>query len=246
MKTIRLYYPEFYQANSSVKLTDDAFHHAFKVLRCRKGDLLELFDGKGTQAETEVLLVERRSATILIRQVEKIDRESPLQTILVQGVSKGERMDFVLQKATELGVTVIQPLLTERCNVQLDAARWQKRQLHWQRIIISACEQSGRNQLPHLLPVLNFDDFLKKNASSGFSQTYLLHPQQQKHLCDLVVDKKQPISFMVGSEGGFSDDEINTAKKTGITTVGLGPRVLRTETAGLSVLAIAQTLWGDF
>lgn len=246
MKTIRLYYPEAYQTNTSIELSGDAFHHAFKVLRCRKSDRLELFDGKGTQADAEVITVERRSASIMIRQVVKVNRESPLQTMLMQAVSKGERMDFVLQKATELGVTVIQPLLTERCNVHLDAERWHKRQLHWQRIIISACEQSGRNQLPQLLPILSFGDFLKKKSSSRFSQTYILHPKQQKNLRDLVVDKKQSISFMVGSEGGFSDDEINAAKKMGILTVGLGPRILRTETAGLSILAIAQILWGDF
>ena len=245
MKTIRLYYPKSYQENASLELSDDAFHHAIKVLRCRKGDKVQLFDGTGTKADAEILSVERRTATLLIKQVKAVNRESPLKTTLVQTVSKGERMDFVLQKASELGVHRIQPLITERCNVKLDSSRWEKRQQHWQRVIISACEQSGRNQLPQLLPVIRFNDLLENSASTKKSQWYILQPERSQTLAQLNIDNNQAVTFIIGSEGGFSDDEIKRCLQAGITAVTLGPRILRTETSALTVLAIAQALWGD-
>ncbi len=242
MKTIRLYSPENYQIGSIVELTGDAFHHGIKVLRCRVGDQLELFDGNGGVAFAEIIKIEKRSANISINQLKNLHNESPLRTTLVQGVAKGERMDWVLQKATELGVSVIQPIITQRCNIQMNSARWQKRLLHWQRIIISACEQSGRNHLPELKPVINFEKFL---LNCEPIQCYLLNPEQGIQMKNLSIDNSLAVSFMVGPEGGFTEEEIQQAGDKKIKYINLGPRILRTETAGISVLAIAQSLWGD-
>ncbi len=243
MKKIRLYFPEAYQPGATIELTGDAFQHGVKVLRCRLGDMLELFDGNGKTAMVELIAIQRRHANVVVVEVTSINRESPLNTLLVQSVSKGERMDWVLQKATELGVSVIQPVLSERCNVQLDKSRWTKRWQHWQRVIISACEQSGRNHLPQLKPVMELSQFISQTPTK---QLFVLQPELGIRFTKLKIKPKYPIGFLIGPEGGFTDKEVDSCIAAGIKGVTLGPRILRTETAGISILAIAQSHWGDF
>jgi len=243
MRTIRFYHPTTLVQETEMQLEGDAFHHAINVLRCKKGYQLELFDGKGQQSQAEILSVERRSAQILIQKCEQIDRESSLKTGLIQGISKGERMDYVLQKATELGVSQIQPVITERCNVQLDDARWEKRHEHWRKITISACEQSGRNVLPELFPPISLEQALQQKQN--VTATFLLHPEGGVPF-DQAKPQNKFIEFIVGSEGGFSEDEVNNIKALGIQSLIMGPRILRSETCPVAALAIAQFCWGDF
>ena len=242
MKKIRLYYPENYQIGVSFEITGDAFQHGVKVLRCRLGDVLELFDGKGQVVLAELTAIEKRRAEVVVRECLKVDSESHLNSVLVQSVSKGERMDWVLQKATELGVTTIQPVISERCNVHLDADRWQKRMLHWQRVIISACEQSGRNQLPLLKPVIKLSQFIQETT---VNQLYILQPDLGIKIKHLEINSAKPLGFIIGPEGGFTDEELEYCLAAGVTGINLGPRILRTETAGITVIALAQNLWGD-
>jgi len=242
MKKIRLYYPENYQPGASFELSGDAFQHAVKVLRCRLGDVLELFDGKGRVALAELTTIEKRRAEIMIGECLTVNTESSLHSVLVQAVSKGERMDWVLQKATELGVTIIQPVISERCNVHLDKTRWQKRLLHWQRVIISACEQCGRNHLPELNPVIDLSQFIQEKPQK---QSFILQPKLGSTMHQLEIDSTKSVSFIIGPEGGFSEREIACCLTAGVNGIKLGPRILRTETAGIAVLAIAQSLWGD-
>jgi len=242
MKRIRLYYPAEYQLDASIELTGDAFHHGVKVMRCRVGDRLELFNGAGFVAFAELIDIQKRSAMVVIRELSEVSRESPLNTILVQAVSKGERMDWVLQKSVEIGVTTIQPVISERCNVHLDPERWQKRMLHWQRVIVSACEQCGRNHLPSLKPVINLPTWVQENS---LDQIFILHPKIGARMQTLKVKQSKQLGFIIGPEGGFSDEEVELCISSGVKGINLGPRVLRTETAGIAVLAIAQSLWGD-
>ncbi len=242
MRIIRFYYPHQLLARSEIVLEGEAFHHAVHVLRCKKGSILELFDGQGVKSQGKIIELNRRSATIFLLDSELVSKESALNTILIQAISKGERMDYCLQKATELGVSVIHPVISDRCNVQLDEQRWKKRFLHWQKIIISACEQCGRNRLPSMT-----EPSLLQPSLESFSSTeniFLLHPKNSLSFSQ-VKPKHQTLGFIVGPEGGFSDQEVDNIRKMGVKSVSLGPRILRSETSPVVALSIAQSRWGD-
>ncbi len=245
MRFIRLYLPQPYHLRSELLLENEAFHHAIHVLRGKVGDSYFLFDGKDTVASTTLLSIARHSAILLIKSVQKQQLESPLNTILIQCVSKGERMDYTLQKSTELGITAIQPVLSERCNVQLDEKRWLKRQKHWQSIIISACEQCGRNTLPRLLPLVNLPQALATLKDQY--ALFLLHQQQSQNLRQWQKQHEHfsSLGFIAGPEGGFSESEVEMVKQFHIPLLSLGPRILRSETAGITALTVAQATWGD-
>ncbi len=242
MRTIRLYHPQSVQSNSEVLLEDTAFHHAVHVLRCKRGDQLELFDGNGQQAQAVLASVERRKALVQIQSVTNQDRESPLHTLLIQAISKGERMDYCLQKATELGVSEVQPVFSERSNVHLDSKRWEKRHDHWNKVIIGACEQSGRNHLPQLHVPVALEQAIE--SAHHYQGIFLLHPENS-----IPFSQAKPqnghIGFIVGSEGGFSEQEVKRVKDAGIQSLHLGKRILRSETTGVVAIAIAQSRWGD-
>jgi 16S rRNA (uracil1498-N3)-methyltransferase len=215
--------------------------HLVQVLRLRAGDALALFDGGGR--DYPALLVEARQGAALVA-VGPPGEEEPVPGLAVHlgiGVSKGERMDFALQKAVELGVTAVTPLFTERSLVRLDGDRLARREHHWRGVMIAACEQSGRRRLPELRPATGLDAWLR-----------LRHP------CPLLLDHRSPtalpglpppngaLTLLVGPEGGLAPAERAAAARLGFTGVCLGPRILRTETAPLAALAAIQALWGDF
>jgi len=243
MRVIRFFYPNSLQEQAQIILDGDAFHHAIHVLRCKKGSQLELFNGEGLQANGEILSLDRRTATIFLEKVSMVNNESSLNTILIQGISKGERMDYCLQKATELGVSAVYPVITEYCNVQLKDSQWEKRMMHWSKVMISACEQCGRNSIPKLAPPMPLFDAL--NALREQHAIYLLHPTNSQPF-NLAKPKNNAIGFVVGPEGGFSEDEVDHIMSIGISSLKLGPRILRSETCGVVALSIAQSLWGDF
>ncbi len=241
MRIPRVYTPSPLTPNISLTLDDKTAHYLGKVLRMKAGRELILFNGQGGEYPTTLLDISKKEATVALGDKVNVDRESPLYSHLAIGLSRGERWDFVLQKATELGVTEITPLLTERGEVKLTAERLEKKFQHWQGIIISACEQCQRNKLPILHAPTQYDTFI----AQGHSGTGLvLHHRSEKTLQSFSPDNA--CTLLVGPEGGLTENEIDLAHRSGFESLTLGPRVLRTETAPLAALTALQLYWGDF
>jgi len=237
----RLYVDADLQVGQTLALPDDAFRHWVQVLRARLGDGVVLFNGRGGEYRASLKELNRRDARVAVEGFVDINRESALQLMLAQAVSKGDRMDYTLQKAVELGVSAIQPLISERSVVKLDAERWDKKIEHWQGVVIAACEQSGRTRLPRLLPVLKLGAWLDQPLDIGMKLT--LAPTAKAAFRD--IPRQTSACLLVGPEGGLSDSEISASESCGFNSVRLGPRVLRTETAGVAALSAMQALWGD-
>lgn len=240
MRIPRIYTEQPLAPSTTVELEEGASHHLLKVLRMQVGRELILFNNTGAEFNATIAHASKKAATVAVIDEVDADRESPLKTELAIGLSRGERFDWVLQKATELGVTHIIPLFTERTEVRLSGDRLQKRCEQWQKIIIGACEQCQRNRLPILEQPQTLTDYLT-NCSSECR--LVLHHRTDQNIHDM--DKPKSLSLLVGPEGGLSDDEIAQAEQHGFKGLRLGPRVLRTETAPIVALAVAQSLWGD-
>ena len=241
--TTRLFCPLPLAAGAQIELPEGAAHHAARVLRLKRGDELTLFNGEGGEFAARIERIDARNVGVSVGEWRDIERESPLAVTLVQGLATGERMDYAIQKAVELGVAAVQPVTAVRSVTRLDAARAEKRILHWRQIAISACEQCGRNRIPELLPLWDLDDWLA--VPSRASLRLLLAPEAMQAL----VAMSRPtgsIEFLVGPEGGLAADETAAAVRAGFTLVRLGPRILRTETAALAALGAMNTLWGDW
>jgi 16S rRNA (uracil1498-N3)-methyltransferase len=230
-------------AGAEVELPENAHRHLVQVLRLRIGERFTVFDGRGQEAEAVLTAADRRHSRARLGTISRPARESPLAISLLQGVSKGERMDLTLQKAVELGVQRILPLRSERSVVKLDAERWEKKQAHWQGIVVSACEQSGRVCLPQLDPV---NDLASALATLPQGMLKLALIPGEGHALRALPPPSAGLALLIGPEGGLSDQEIDQALAAGFAPVQLGPRILRTETAGLATLAAAQALWGDW
>ncbi|AAZ96108.1 conserved hypothetical protein [Thiobacillus denitrificans ATCC 25259] len=216
--------------------------HAARALRLAAGDALTLFNGRGGEYTASVERITRDEVAVAITGFREIERESRLAITLAQGISSGERMDYTLQKATELGVTAIQPIAAKRSVVKLAGERAEKRVAHWQGVVASACEQCGRNRLPSIAAPLPLAQWL----GTGTDERLLfLSPLAQARLADLAAPSGRDV-LIAGPEGGFEADEIAALHAAGAVPIRLGPRVLRTETAALAALAAMQTLWGDF
>ena len=231
---------------SEVRLQADAAHHAVRVLRLAVGDPVVLFDGQGGEFEARITRIDKGEVAVKTGAHRDIERESRLHIVLVQGLSSGDRMDITLQKAVELGVAAIQPLATERSVVKLKEERAQRRMEHWQNLVISACEQCGRNRVPEVLPLLDLPDWLAQvemPAPAGEARL-LLSPGAAQSLRERAPVTH--LTLLVGPEGGLSPVETQLAQSRGFMPVRLGPRILRTETAALATLSAIQALWGDF
>ncbi|WP_043768734.1 16S rRNA (uracil(1498)-N(3))-methyltransferase [Algiphilus aromaticivorans] len=236
----RIYISTELTANARLRIEGDAFNHTVRVLRLRSGDALTVFNGDGHEYPAHIEVIERQHALLALSAPEQPEVESPLATTLLQAVSKGERMDWALQKATELGVTRIRPIITARCNVKLDTKRWQKKMAHWQGVITSACEQSGRLRLPELLPVAELQAALAE-VGPGLRLTLDFGG-------GAALPRQAPedgVTLLVGPEGGLSEEEIASARAAGFHGWRIGPRVLRTETAPVAALALLQQRYGD-
>lgn len=240
MRIPRFYCPQLGIEQTLLDLPEHVHRHAVQVLRLKPGAQLRLFDGQGREVEATLTLVEKRHSQVELGESINNEVESPLNITLLQAVSRGERMDFAIQKAVELGVRTIVPVVTERCNVQLSRDRAQKRLDHWQGVLISACEQSGRAFLPELAPVTDLAEALAENSGE---LKLVLDPQATTGFHD--IDKPSDLTLLIGPEGGLSDEEVSCACQQGFTAVQFGPRILRTETAAIAALAVVQTLWGD-
>lgn len=240
MRIPRFYCPQLGQSQSVLDLPDAVHRHAVQVLRLKTGALLHLFDGNGNEYEATLTQADRKRSQVQLEQRLVNRAESSLDITLLQGISRGERMDFAIQKAVELGVRTIKPVVTERCNVQLNQERAEKRLRHWQGVLISACEQSGRAYLPELAPVTTLDEAMTVSTDQ---LKLVLDPQASQSFHGL--NPTSALTLLIGPEGGLSDTELMQAKQAGFTAVQFGPRILRTETAATAALAVVQTLWGD-
>lgn len=245
MRIPRFYLPLPLKVGVITPLSEDAFHHAVRVLRLKPGAALILFNGEGAAFAATLTDIGKREALAQVTEVLPGDVvESPLQLVLAQGVSRSEKMDFTLQKAVELGVVAVQPLLTERSGVALRGERLERKVQHWRGVIIGACEQCGRTRLPDLREPLTLAAWLAQQpARSGLR--LLLEPSAERSLRGLEP-AAGAITLLIGPEGGLSSEEIAQATQAGFIGVRLGPRILRTETAGLAALAAMQALWGDW
>ncbi|HTT09180.1 MAG TPA: 16S rRNA (uracil(1498)-N(3))-methyltransferase [Gammaproteobacteria bacterium] len=243
MRVPRLYVDKPFTTGTSVTLDDVASHHLSRVLRARVGQEVCLFNGMGLECRGRLLDLGARRATVAVETCAEVTRESALPITLVQGISRGERMDFTLQKAVELGVGTIVPVIMERTVVRLDAAQAEKRRAHWRKIVIHACEQCGRNHLPELRPVRHMNEWLALPvAGAGI----VLRPEAAQSLAQMDIPAHGGLTVMIGPEGGMSETEVALAGARGYRPVRLGPRILRTETASLAALAAIQALWGDY
>jgi 16S rRNA (uracil1498-N3)-methyltransferase len=223
-------------------LPEDTAHHAVHVLRLRAGDEVTLFNGRGGEYAGRIAAIDRLRVQVDVLQHRAVERESPLAITLVQGVSAGEKMDFTVQKATELGVAVVQPIVAARSTGRLSGERADVKRAHWQRVAIAACEQCGRNRVPEVLPVLALAQFCAAAAAPG--ARLLLSPLGELGLRAARLDGA--VTLAAGPEAGFSAEEEALLAEAGFLPVRLGPRVLRTETAALAALAALNALAGDF
>ncbi len=243
MRIPRLYLPVPLTVGATVALNDNAFNHAVRALRLKPGAALILFDGAGGACAATLADVGKRDAWARVAEALPGEVESPLWVVLAQGVSRGEKMDYTLQKAVELGVAVIQPLFAERGGIGLTGERLARKTQHWRGIVIGACEQCGRNRLPELREPLPLAEWLRQSVEPGLR--LLLDPLAERGLRGLEPPTGV-VTLLIGPEGGLSSAETAQARQAGFTGVRLGPRVLRTETAGVAALAAVQALWGDW
>lgn len=241
MRISRLYAPLPLLTGKQIELDDDSGHYVRTVLRLKKDHQIILFNGEGGEFDCTIAEVSRKSVLITVKQWHERSLESPLQVILGLGISRGDRMDWSVQKAVELGANQIIPLLTERCVVQFKDEKKPQRLLHWQKIVQHAAEQSGRTMLPELINIQHLQQWVDNQQDLKV----FLDPYAETSLAELQPENMK-VTLLTGPEGGFSDQERDLAKAAGFIPVRLGKRILRTETASLSALAAIQTLWGDF
>lgn len=244
MSNLRFHSPNALTVGQSVPLSDNALAHAVRVMRLKVGDTLTLFCGDSFDYQCALSSIEKKSAQVEVLSRTKVSNESPLSIRLLQGISSGDRMDYTIQKAVELGVTEIYPLSTERCVTKLSGDRAEKRTEHWQGVAIAACEQSGRAVIPHVHAPLALPQWLSQYATPD-CLNLLLNPVGANRLAALSKPD-HPINLLIGPEGGLSPAEIELATQHHFQSIVLGPRILRTETAALTAIACMQSLWGDF
>lgn len=243
MSIPRFYCPTILAPGAVVSLPPNAAAHASKSLRLKAGDKALLFNGDGNDYPCELVALQKNSVTAKVGAARQNGAESPLKITLAQAISSGDRMDFTIQKAVELGVTAIQPIASQRSVVKLSGERAEKRREHWQNIVISACEQSGRALVPEVAAPMPLASWLAH--ADHFSLRLTMSPVAESTLHDLKAPTAD-ICLLVGCEGGLTEDEINMASNKGFQSFRLGNRILRTETAPLAALAAMQLLWGDF
>jgi 16S rRNA (uracil1498-N3)-methyltransferase len=241
--TARFFCPPPLVAGAEIALPSSAAHHSAQVLRLRVGDAVTLFDGEGGEYGAQIARVTPRAVSLRVVERRAIERESPLSITLVQALVSAERMDYAIQKAVELGAVAIAPVATARSVTRLDGARAHRRTEHWRQIVIASCEQCGRNRLAAVHAPCELREWLRRPSKA--SLRLLLAPSAAQSLADWSAPA-EPIELLVGPEGGLAPDEEAAALDAGFRGVRLGPRILRTETAGPAMLAAMNALWGDW
>ncbi len=244
MSAPRFYCPVSLPESGLFELPPDAAHHAHRVLRLRINDPVQIFDGEGHACDAIINTISGKHVDVNIIRTCPAQATSPLQIVLAQAMSSSDKMDWVVQKATELGAAEIQPVQTQRSVARLSSERVEKRTEHWRGVVIAACEQSGRNDLMQVHAPVDFSHWLANQRNTPGSK-FILLPDGAVAL-HVQAKPQGPVTLLIGPEGGFTPDEALMAKQTGFVPVLLGPRVLRTETAAIAGIAALQTLWGDF
>ena len=241
MRIPRIYTQNALQENTLAELEPQASQHLSKVLRLKEGAPLIVFNGQGGEYQARIQTAGKKIVTVEVMKHKPGDNQSPLDIHLGIALSKGDRMDWVMQKATEIGITHVTPLYTERTEVKLKGDRAQKKVDHWQHIIVSACEQSGRNKLLQLEAPCTLQAWL---SSVNADKKFVLHHRSEEGLNP--SERPQSVALLIGPEGGLSNDEIQVAMRHQFAALTLGPRVLRTETAPVAAASILQHIWGDY
>jgi 16S rRNA (uracil1498-N3)-methyltransferase len=240
----RFYHSNPLDLNQIIILDEFSSHHALRVMRVKVDDFLVLFNGDGFEYRGRVSDINKKTINVEILSKEKNNSESPININLFQSISSNEKMDMVIQKATELGVNSIQPIFTSRSTIKLSLDRTKKRLIHWKQVSISACEQSGRSKIPTIKSPIEFDQISEGIKTNSLN--LLLHPDNLEESSNLPNEYSGDINVFIGPEGGFSQDEVLLLKKQNCINIKLGPRILRTETAPLAIIAILQYKYGDF
>ena len=240
----RFYHSNPLELNQIIILDEFSSHHALRVMRVKFDDFLVLFNGDGFEYRGRVSDINKKTINVEILSKEKNNSESPININLFQSISSNEKMDMVIQKATELGVSSIQPIITSRSTIKLSLDRTKKRVIHWKQVSISACEQSGRSKIPTIKLPIEFDQISEGIKTNSLN--LLLHPDNLEESSNLPNEYSGDINIFIGPEGGFSQDEALLLKKQNCINIQLGPRILRTETAPLAIIAILQYKYGDF
>ncbi|WP_295627632.1 16S rRNA (uracil(1498)-N(3))-methyltransferase [uncultured Nitrosomonas sp.] len=245
----RFYHPEEIVVGKIIELSAENKHHAARVLRLKNGDPITLFNGLGGEFSAHIEALKKSSATVMIDAYHDIDRESLLSIELAQAICVNEKMDWIIQKSVELGITRIQPVFTARCIVHLSDERSSRRLQHWKKIIISACEQCGRNHLPQILPLISLWDWL--NQKKAIRSAHDLHFMLSTKATEGLKNTPKPpatanIALAIGPEGGFTPEEETAILHSEFIPLRLGKRILRTESAALATVAAMQVLWGDY
>ncbi|MGC1854026.1 MAG: 16S rRNA (uracil(1498)-N(3))-methyltransferase [Candidatus Aquirickettsiella sp.] len=240
MRLTRIYQPQALNAGQIVNLSKEAAGHLIRVLRLQVGDECIVFNGKAGEFHAIIIGINKSRVTIKLGEFDAVSRESSLQITLAQAVLRSDKMDYMLQKAIELGVTRFIPLLTAHSTLKLAPERWQKRCLHWQGVMLAACEQSGRTRLPKLENPMTFD---VATTAIKADQRIILQPGAKQNINSLPYCQR--VALLVGPEGGWSENELKCARVADYMPLQMGPRVLRAETAGLAAVSIVQSLYGD-
>jgi len=247
MNSPRFFSPFPLAAGEHVELSESAARHAARVLRLKAGDALTLFDGRGGEYAASIARSARDTVFADVLEWRDVECESPLNLTLVQALQSGEKMDLTVQKAVELGVSRIVPVASRRSVVRLEGERALRRVAHWRAVAASACEQCGRNRVPEISDLKGLHHWLAVPAGGERGMRLMLEPGAPCSLDTLPrPGPDTPVELLIGAEGGLAADEVELARQAGFVSVRLGPRVLRTETAGLATLAAIQCLWGDF
>lgn len=241
MRIPRIYTDSPLSEGTHADLDENAAKHVGRVLRMQPGEDLKLFNGDGQDYPATITDAGKKRVEVLVGAPEVNFTESPLNITLGQTLSKGDRMDYAVQKAVEMGVTCIVPLTTERCEIKLKGDREDKRLRHWQSVAVSAAEQCGRARVPEILPIMSVAQWLEHSRNADLR--LVLHHRTEQSLESMA--KPSQVALMIGPEGGLTADEIAQAEQEGFLPVALGPRVLRTETAPVAAMALCQWLWGD-
>jgi 16S rRNA (uracil1498-N3)-methyltransferase len=243
-RVARFYTEDKLRAGGTAQLPEDAAHHAVHVLRLRAGEEVTLFDGRGGEYAGRIAAIERLRVTVDLLAHRALERESPLAVTLVQGISSSEKMDFTVQKATELGAAAVQPVVAARSTGRVAGERAAHKRMHWRRVAIAACEQCGRNRVPEILEPVALAQYCRAAAAPGMR--LLLAPQAQLGLREAAARLGDAATLAAGPEAGFTAGEEALLAEAGFVPIRLGPRVLRTETAALAALAALNALAGDF
>jgi len=243
MRQVRSFLDQPLTVGQRLALPEAASNHLVRVLRLGLGDPCVLFNGDGHDYDARLTGLQKRGAEVEVLARRAIENESPLRLTLAQGIARGEKMDWILQKATELGVAVVAPVVTDRTEVKLEGERSDKKQAHWRGVCAAACEQSGRARLPELLPAQSLAQFA---AGDRNPVRLVLDPAASLSLSQLALGPESAATLAVGPEGGFSERDLAALRAAGYQGIRLGPRILRTETAGVAVLAALNALFGDW